>query len=67
MFDLYISKADPSERLATRPGAGLPAHVSPRQWQLMLKVPLEEHIGLIVNEDIQEDIAACGFSYFAMG
>jgi hypothetical protein len=34
-YDVYQATTDNSLRMATRPGAGLPNHVEPEDWQLM--------------------------------
>jgi hypothetical protein len=34
-YDVYRGKTDPSLRLATAPGARLPAHVRAKDWVLM--------------------------------
>jgi hypothetical protein len=60
MFDTYEHKRHRGERLATRPGAGLPDHVSARDWTLM-PAGLSQ-----IMDDVEDDIAARGFSYFQM-
>ena len=34
-YDVYQATTDNSLRMATRPGAGLPNHVEPEDWELM--------------------------------
>lgn len=35
LYDVYRSKADPSLRIATAPGARLPVHIKAKDWSLM--------------------------------
>jgi hypothetical protein len=57
-YDVYRGTSDRSLRLATMPGAGLPAHVKRRDWVLMptAKSP--------VHTDADRDIAAHGYCFF---
>jgi hypothetical protein len=57
-YDVYRGTADRSLRLATMPGAGLPAHVKPRDWVLMPagKSP--------VHSDAEQDIGMQGYCFF---
>jgi hypothetical protein len=58
-FDVYRgTKA--ALRMATEPGAGLPAHVRARDWKIM---PAESSQ---LIEDAAEDIAARGFCFFKL-
>lgn len=60
MFDVYKNKKHPAERMVTRPGAGLPDHVSARDWALM-------SVGALLFMDyVEEDVVARGFSYFEL-
>ena len=34
-YDVYQATTDSSLRMATRPGAGLPNHVEPEDWELL--------------------------------
>jgi hypothetical protein len=38
MYDLYRSKSEPDERMATISGAGLPDHIDPDDWELMIRL-----------------------------
>jgi hypothetical protein len=60
LYDVYRKKADPSERMATRPGAGLPRHVDPDEWELMPAGTSQ------ITDDAEEDIEARGFCYFKL-
>jgi hypothetical protein len=57
-YDVYRGTSDRSLRLATMPGAGLPAQVKRRDWVLMPtgKSP--------VHTDADRDIAAHGYCFF---
>jgi hypothetical protein len=59
-YDVYRGIADRSLRLATRPGAGLPAHLKRKDWALMPKgkppIPV----------DIDRDIALKGDCFFQL-
>ena len=60
MYDVYQSKRHPAERMATRTGAGLPGHVAARDWE-MAPPSMAQFI-----DDVQEEVAARGFSYFKL-
>jgi hypothetical protein len=57
-YDVYRGKTDPSLRLATAPGARLPAHVNAKDWVLMPagKSPL--------HSDAPKDIGVQGYCFF---
>jgi hypothetical protein len=56
-YDVYRGTADRSLRLATLPGAGLPAHVKRKDWVLMPegKSP--------VHSEANQDIAEKGYCF----
>jgi hypothetical protein len=57
-YDVYRGTADRTLRLATMPGAGLPAHAKRKDWVLMPtgKSP--------VHSDADRDIAVHGYCFF---
>ena len=57
-YDVYRGKTDPTLRLATMPGAGLPAHVKRKDWVLMPKGKS------ILHTDADRDMAVYGYCYF---
>jgi hypothetical protein len=59
-YDLYRGTTDRTLRLATMPGAGLPAHVKRKDWILMPagKSP--------VHSDTARDIALQGYCFFQL-
>jgi hypothetical protein len=59
-YDVYRGTADRSLRLATLPGAGLPAHVKRKDWVLMPegKSPL--------HSDAGRDVAVKGYCFFQL-
>jgi hypothetical protein len=59
-YDVYQGKKDASLRLATMPGAGLPAHVKPDEWELTATGSSPTIKG------VDEDIAARGFCLFRL-
>jgi hypothetical protein len=59
-YDVYRKKNNPGERMATLPGAGLPSHVSPKDWELM-PAGLSQII-----EDAAADIEARGFCFYKL-
>jgi hypothetical protein len=60
MYDVYRKKTQPMERMATLPGAGLPSHADPKDWEL---IPA----GMSpVIDDAADDIAARGFCCFKL-
>jgi hypothetical protein len=52
MYDVYFNREDPSWRVATPAGAGLPAHLLPSEWELM--PPSTSPISDAVEDDIEE-------------
>jgi hypothetical protein len=60
MYDFYRSKKEPDERMATLPGAGLPNHVDPNDWELIPSASPEIHA--VDAADIEER----GFFYFKL-
>jgi hypothetical protein len=58
IYDIYRGTNDPTLRLATLPGAGLPAHLKRKDWVLMpaAKSP--------VHSDAACDVAAQGYCFF---
>jgi hypothetical protein len=58
--DVYQGTADSSLRMATRPGAGLPSHVSAKDWKLMPAGTSQ------LIDDVDVDIAARGFCFFKL-
>lgn len=59
-YNVYQGKKDPSLRMATRPGAGLPRHVHSRDWVLMPSGSSQ------LIDDRDEDIEARGFCFFKL-
>jgi hypothetical protein len=59
-YDVYQSTVDKSLRIATRPGAGLPSHVDPKEWKLLAAGTSQ------LIDDIEDDIAARGFCFFKL-
>jgi hypothetical protein len=57
-YDVYRGTTDPTLRLATMPGAGLPAHVKRKDWVLMPKGKS------ILHTDADRDVAVYGYCYF---
>jgi len=57
-YDIYRNRKDRSLRLATLPGAKLPAHLSPKDWTPM---PLETSP---VHSGAAQDIVAKGYCLF---
>ena len=57
-YDVYRGKTDPSLRLATAPGARLPAHVKSKEWVLMPTGSSPVHI------DAPRDIGTKGYCFF---
>lgn len=58
-YDIYRGARDRTLRLATMPGAGLPAHVKRKDWVLMMpagKSPL--------HSDVDRDVIARGYCFF---
>jgi hypothetical protein len=62
MYDVYRSKKDPSERMVTLQGAGLPDHVEPNDWE-----PLSAEAEMYDDDpDAAADVKARGFYYFKL-
>jgi hypothetical protein len=59
-YDVYRGTADRSLRLATLPGAGLPAHVKRKDWVLMPKGKSPLH------SDVDHDVAVKGYCLFQL-
>ena len=59
-YDVYRGTVDRSLRLATLPGAGLPAHVKRKDWVLMPKGKSPLH------SDIDRDVAVKGYCFFQL-
>jgi hypothetical protein len=59
-YDVYRGTTDRTLRLATMPGAGLPAHLKRKDWVLMPygKSPL--------HSDVDRDIAVKGYCLFQL-
>ncbi len=59
IYDVYRGTKDATLRLATMPGAGLPAHVSKKDWQLM-----SQHTAQHLHTDAPRDIGVNGYCFF---
>ena len=59
-YDVYQATTDSDLRMATRPGAGLPNHVEPEDWELMPAGTSQ------LTDDIDVDIADRGFCFFRL-
>jgi hypothetical protein len=59
-YDVYRGTTDRTLRLATMPGAGLPAHVKRKDWALLPngKSPL--------HSDVDRDVAVRGYCFFQL-
>jgi hypothetical protein len=57
-YDVYRGTKDRTLRLATLPGAGLPAHVKRKDWMLMPKGKSPVH------SDVARDVSVQGYCYF---
>jgi hypothetical protein len=59
-YDVYRGASDRTLRLATMPGAGLPAHVHRKDWVLMPtgKSPL--------HSDVDRDVNSRGYCFFQL-
>jgi hypothetical protein len=59
-YDVYRGMTDRTLRLATMPGAGLPAHFKRKDWVLMIegKSPFPY--------DVDRDIAVKGYCFFQL-
>ncbi len=60
MKDVYHDKCDPTLRIATLLGAGLPSHVDAEDWELMPAGTSQ------IIDDADADIEAWGFCLFKM-
>jgi hypothetical protein len=60
-YDVYRGTDDRTLRLATMPGAGLPAHVKRKDWVLMAPGQSPLH------SDAARDIAFHGYCFFQVG
>jgi DNA-binding XRE family transcriptional regulator len=60
-YDVYRGTTDRTLRLATMPGAGLPAHVKRKDWVLLPagKSPL--------HSDVDRDVSVRGYCFFPSG
>ena len=59
-YDVYRGTTDRTLRLATMPGAGLPAHVKRKDWVLMQKGKSPLH------SDVDRDVAVQGYCFFQL-
>jgi hypothetical protein len=59
-YDVYRGATDRTLRLATMPGAGLPAHVKRKDWVLMQKGKSPLH------SDVDRDVAVRGYCFFQL-
>ena len=59
-YDVYRGTADRTLRLATKPGAGLPAHVKRKDWVLM------PHGKSPLHSDVDRDVAIKGYCLFQL-
>ncbi|MEH2482042.1 hypothetical protein V1282_005399 [Nitrobacteraceae bacterium AZCC 2146] len=57
-YDVYAKKADATLRIATAPGAGLPAHLKAKDWSLMAAGSSPVHT------DARRDIGVHGYCFF---
>jgi hypothetical protein len=57
-YDVYASKADATLRIATAPGAGLPAHLKAKDWKLMPAGTSPLH------SDAYRDVGIKGYCFF---
>jgi len=57
-YDVYRGTTDPTLRLATMPGAGLPAHVKRKDWVLLPKGKS------ILHTEVHRDVAVKGYCFF---
>jgi hypothetical protein len=56
-FDVYRKRTDPTLRLATPLGAGVPGQFTSKDWTLMKEASL-------LHSDVPRDLAAKGYCYF---
>jgi hypothetical protein len=59
-YDVYRGTTDRTLRLATMPGAGLPAHVKRKDWVLIPNAKSQLH------SDVDRDIAVKGYCLFQL-
>jgi hypothetical protein len=59
-YDVYRGTTDRTLRLATMPGAGLPAHVKRKDWVLIPKGKSPLH------SDVDRDVAVQGYCFFQL-
>jgi hypothetical protein len=59
-YDVYRGTIDRTLRLATMPGAGLPAHVKRKDWVLIPKDKSPLH------SDVDRDVAVQGYCFFRL-
>jgi hypothetical protein len=59
-YDIYQGTDDPSLRMATEIGGGLPGHVDPADWELMPSGASDLYV------DMDEDIEARGFCFYQL-
>jgi hypothetical protein len=57
-YDVYRGTTDTTLRLATMPGAGLPAHVKRKDWVLLPKGKS------ILHTEVDRDVAVKGYCFF---
>jgi hypothetical protein len=58
VYDVYRGTVDGTLRLATMPGAGLPAHLKRKDWMLMRAGKS------LFHSDTARDVALQGYCYF---
>jgi len=56
-FDVYRKRTNPTLRLATKPGAGLPQNFLAKDWTLMKEPSL-------LHSDVPKDVGVKGYCYF---
>lgn len=61
-LDFYRGVNDPRLRMAVMRGNELPDHVEPKDWVLMEQGTAE----IAVEDDVEEDIEARGFSFYKL-
>jgi hypothetical protein len=59
-YDVYRGATDRTLRLATMPGAGLPAHIKRKDWVLLPKGKSPLH------SDVDRDVAVQGYCFFQL-
>jgi hypothetical protein len=60
-YDAYRGATDQTLRLATMPGAGLPAHVRRKDWVLMPKGRSSS-----LHSDVDRDVTVQGYCFFQL-